>query len=182
MKIPAQHSDKVKIVIGLLVFFIPVILYSIQIPFYQNCINAPKWLLIFAACGAALGLAIGLYIVWQKENDFQKLQIGIASVIIGILVTPLLLTLLNRIPLLQQSDQVEVEVISVEAFEQSRFGNLDMGLAPDGFFVHCLHGSEILRLQSGSAAELEGIEQGHQLNIILHKGPIGLRWAELPEQ
>ena len=178
MEIPEQHSDKVKIVIGLLVFFIPVVLYSIQIPFYQNCINAPKWLLIFAGCGAALGLAIGWYMIREKEDDFQKLQIGIASVVIGILATPLLLTLVNRIPFLQQSDQVEVEVIAVEAFEQSRFGDIELGAKPDGFFIHCLHEGEIFRLQSTTEEDLEDVEKGQGIEIIMHKGPLGLRWAE----
>ncbi|NNE30267.1 MAG: hypothetical protein HKN16_11560 [Saprospiraceae bacterium] len=173
------NSDLSKIILGLVLFFVPIIGYSIQLPFFQNCFNLTRILGIYAIVGAAIGLALGIILLQKQEEDFHKLQIGIAGIVIGVLLFPLLFISLNRILPTSTSEILKVPVVSVHEVRQSRFGDLGLDLEAEGYYIFVLVDEEVLRLHSESTKDVEEITEGAITELEFHRGILGLKWGRL---
>jgi len=174
-----RNGDAWKVIAGLLIFFVPIVLYAVQVPYYQNCLHLPKWLLTHAGLGALLGGSYGFYLIRNREGDFLRMQIVIAGIIIGSLLLPLVATLINRLPFSSDPVQEKVEVISVHAFQQNRFGNALGDMTADGYYIYVLYQNEVIRLQADSEEQLTAIAEGDEVDILVKPGLLGLESATL---
>lgn len=169
----------VKIVTGLLVFFLPIVLYAVQVPFFQSCLNLERAMLIYGVVGALLGLGVGIYFLRKAEEDFHKLQLAIAGIVIGFFLFPLIAVLLNRATAFGGPSVHQAAVVSVHGYEQSRFGDLGIDMEVDGFYIYVILDQEIERLHAESEEDIKDLVEGSEVEVLVSRGLLGLKWGEL---
>lgn len=176
------HSDRNKIITGVLLVFVPIFSYTYQFPFFQNCLNIKSMMLIYAAVGIALGVYFANYYSRDLHFPIEKFQLHVALIVIGLILVPLIGSLINRAIPLGSGTEAFAEVQRVDAYSESRFGELELSEPkPDGIFVFVMLEGKPVRLDADLTYDVDRYGKGSTLPVMIKKGILGLRWVELME-
>jgi len=173
------QSDRNKIILGILLVFLFIGGYVFQFPFFQNCINIKFHTITYIIIGGLLGSGLGYLFGKQLHFLIEKVQLIIGCAFAGMLLLPLLLTLVNRFVPRSAPQLTDATIQRVDEYSQSRFGEIELSNEIEGYYVYFILEGQPFRLSVPPDFDTVNYDKGSILPIQVHHGILGLKWVSL---
>ncbi|MBT8220956.1 MAG: hypothetical protein KJP00_14095 [Bacteroidia bacterium] len=116
-------SSITKIIIGFLSFFVIILAYVVEARYFNGYLNFASLLRTGALLGGLIGIGAGIYFWNQSDDDDTKFSLFATSLVLGVVLGPLLISITNRW-LNTQDELIEFEVVDIYPVMKSAFGIL----------------------------------------------------------
>lgn len=168
-----MRSDASKIILGALLVFGIVFLYTREVPFLQNTLDFKRLFLSAIGFGILVGTLLGYFFAKKRKDLLEQFQIFLASIFLSILLMPLLLSMSNRSLDFNTPIAETMELLRVESYAGSRFGRLaETKEHPDGYRIYLLREETVIRLQK-KQAPFSAQQKGEEVVIPISQGLFG---------
>lgn len=164
-------SNISKIILGIIVFFVLVVLYANEITWMNNTFDRNSMILTAVMLGVLVGLGAGYQLYRPEREQLETFQIFIGSIVVGALIMPLFLSLANRIASPNGIVPTNVEFVENDAFQSNRFGKIAQE-NPDGYHTFVIWKGEIKRIYS-PVPIYENAQKGDTVTLPIKKGLLG---------
>src|SRR5690606_20129618 len=135
-------------VIGTLAFFGLVVVYALEIPYFNRYFSFSGFLLF----GVLFGLLIGAAGAWfwsrRMDDPYDRMRLWLGLLIAGVLLGPLFCSLLNRHLDPWSARWENVELVEMEERYSSRYGVGNSGELPEpnSFNLYFYRDAELKRI------------------------------------
>lgn len=174
-------SEYAKGIIGTLLLFAVVVSYAFEIRHFSNTFNIQTLLLSALGVGLVIGLLSGFYFSKNIKNSLEKIQIIIALVFAGLFITPLLASWINR-GLSSEAKMEEVTYMEQQVYSQSRFGQLEGEMEPDGYYLFFYRNRKLERVKVKQMLFPPNTSKGLMVEIPIKKGGLGFDYFVEPQR
>ncbi len=176
------QSDRNKILLGIFIVFSLISGYVYQFAFFQNCINIKVHVITYILLGGILGIVVAYFLGKELHFLIEKVQLFVGCAFVGMILLPLMLTLINRIVQINSTVEKEVVIQRIDEYSQSRFGELELSKTLDGYYVYFIVDKAPFRLSASPDFNVIEYYKGEILPINIHTGLLGLKWVSLQEE
>lgn len=167
-----MQSDATKVIAGALLIFGLIFLYTKEITFFQNTLNLSRLLVSAVLGGLVFGAVLGWFLGKERKERIEQFQLFLGVTVVSVLLMPLLLSRINR-QVSTKTTTEEMQLIRMETFAGSRFGNLaELKENPDGFRAFLNRNGTIIRLQKEDPPFPED-KVGKQVSVPVTRGILG---------
>ena len=128
------RSEYVKGIVGTLLLLGLVVGYTFEFKHFSNTFGIESLVVRALGVGFVLGLLGGFNFSKKETDPVEKMKIFFIFIFLGLLIFPLLASWTNR----ALASNVRMESVQLEeqqVFSQSRFGQLEGKMEPDGCYI-----------------------------------------------
>ena len=176
------QSDRSKVLLGIFIVVSLISGYVYQFPFFQNCINIKGHVISYIFLGGLVGIIVAYVLGKELHFLIEKVQLNVGSSFAGMILFPLIFTMINRIIPRAQPSKTEVEIQRVDEYSQSRFGEIELSNSVDGYYVYFIIDRKPFRLSATPKFDIVKYYKGASLPVSVHVGLFGLKWVSLQEE
>lgn len=165
-------SEYAKGIFGALILISIVAGYTFEIRHFSNTFDVFSLVVRSLILGLVLGLLIGFYFSKHYKDALVKFQIIVAFVFAGLIVTPLLVSWVNRWGASKyQMEDVVYE--SQQIYSQSRFGKTERTMDVDGYYLFVVRNRQMKRLTIKEEIFGKKLDKGTIIQLPFRKGLLG---------
>lgn len=175
-----QIDYRIEIAAAVLGFFLLVVLYATEIPFFNRYLSFSKFMIFSLTFGLILGGAGAWYFSKKLTDSYDRMRLRIGLLVAGLIFGPLLFSLINR-HLDPWPSRIEtVEFFDLEERYSSRFGLPETGKTPEPNSIHLYfyRNSSLTRIVFNKKIDLTGVDRGDLIGIIIRQGLFGVEWVK----
>jgi len=155
-------SEYAKGILGTLLLFAIIVGYAFEIRHFSNTFKIESLLFSAVGVGFVIGLLLGFYFSKNIKNSLEKFQVIVALVFAGLIVTPLLM--------------------EQQVYSQSRFGQLEGQMKPDGYYLFFYKNRKLERVKTKQLLFPQNTLKGFMVEIPIKKGGLGYEYFVEPKQ
>ncbi len=172
-----ETKTKFTILFSLLALLGTIVLYVLELKWFQNYFEAKKLVVGALLVGAAIGVLLGYLLRNKAKEQVEKMQLWVTCLIIPVLMMPLFASLTNRL-FAEQSTPTKVEFWEEKAYFQSRFGQIKgERMEPSGYYVFIITNGEMVRLENGKPV-FPNAQKGDTVKVPIRQGLLGFDFID----
>jgi len=160
-----------KIILGILGFFVMIVLYTNEFSWYNNTFDRNSLIVTALILGILVGLGIGYRLQKPERETIDTFQTYIAAIVIAAILMPLLLSLTNRVLSFRGIMEEPVEFVKNEGYNANRFGKIPQE-NPDGYYTFVIRKGAVVRLHTKQPI-YQSATKGTIVSLPIKKGLLG---------
>jgi hypothetical protein len=154
-----------------------IVLYVLEIQWFQNYFEAKNLVVFALLAGVAIGVLLGYLLRNKAKEQVEKMQLWVACLIIPVLLMPLIASLANRL-FAEQATPTKVEFWEEKAYLMNRFGQIKgERMEPSGYYIFIIKNGEMVRLESDKPM-FPNAQKGDTVEVPIRKGLFGVAFVD----
>lgn len=173
-------DQRFRIALAVAGFFCIIMLYAIEIPYFNRYFSFIR----FLGFSLTFGLLVGGLAAWKLgrklPDAYDRMRLRLGLVLAGLLFGPLVFSLLNRHLDPWPTHLEKVEFVEVEERYSSRYGLPDPDEIPEPNTSHLYfyRNASLTRIVFNKKLDLGDVDRGDFIELKIHKGLFGVEWVK----